>query len=426
MNQHRIMKWGLRIGVLVVLSGIGCGSSGSNSASGSSNSVASTTSGSSTGATNGNATTGSSAGAGTTGGGTTGGTVGGSTTGGSSTGTACLDPSPFASAFTIADTAFCAVAIYTADEAAFSMPSWGSHHGPLVVTQAATDGGVTLERWSVQPGTSALTKQSTYVSAVVPDMAYLGGQANDLPFFGWTTVFWTGPSPVTTGSIAAIASGAVAESYTVNGPYWVAGISDGQGQGRLLYTGLSPLGMPATTTNGLYAADACSLPMQELGAGTGCSASALISAWDETPGPVAVDKGGNAFAVLNSFSTGNQDARGFLAANVARGQGATPGVPLFTLDGHAGGLAAITPTSTTTGLLVFQPFDATTSDALDIVEQAYTAGTDIAPMGTPTTLLQVPAGTSTGLSFMTDDTDRLWVAFTGASSTTYVVLARVP
>ena len=209
-------------------------------------------------------------------------------------------------------------------------------------------------------------------------------------------------------------------------PYWLAGISDGQGQGRLLYTGLSALGSPSADVNGLYAADACASPSQELGAGTGCGASALISSWGEEAGPVAVDSAGNAFAVLTSASSSKQEARGFLAANVARGQGATPGVTLFTVGGFAGSLAAIAPTSSAAGLVVFQPLDATTFDALDVVEQAYTTASDIAPMGASAPLLHVPAGSTSGLSFMTDDADRLWVGYTGAGTTTYVVLGSVP
>ena len=60
---------------------------------------------------------------------------------------------------------------------------------------------MTLERWSVQPGTSALAKQSTSVAGVVPDDAYLGSLASDLPFFGWTAIFWAGALPGAAGSI---------------------------------------------------------------------------------------------------------------------------------------------------------------------------------------------------------------------------------
>ncbi len=78
-------------------------------------------------------------------------------------------------------------------------------------------------------------------------------------------------------------------------------------------------------------------------------------------------------------------------------------------------------------MLVFQSYDETTDDALDIVAQRYTvSGTVTASATTPTTLLKVPAMTMTGYPFMTDNADRLWVAVPGATSTTYVVIARVP
>ena len=341
----------------------------------------------------------------------------------------CLDATEsatFGSAFTIEDPAFCAVAIYTAPASlGATQPSWGSHHGPLTVTLDPSGGGVTLERWTVPAGaTGTLGKQMADVAAGVPSGAALASQAIDLPFFNWTAIGWTGPAPATTGAIEVIANGSVAATYTENAVFAFAGVSDGNGQGRLLFTGLSPLGSPSSDTNGVYAADACSSPVQALGAGSGCNASALISGWDDEPGPLVVDKTGNGFAVLTSVS-GTQEARGFSAANVARGEGATAGVVLFTVNGFAGSLAAITPTATNDGVLVFQPFNQTTFDALDVVAQKYTAQADIAASGTPSPFLHVPVET-TGLSVMTDDTDRLWVAYSDATTTTYVVLARVP
>ena len=316
--------------------------------------------------------------------------TGGAGDGGS--GATCLSATAYAGLFTIDDTAFCAVAVYTADEALSSQPSWGSHGGPLTMVADTTGGGVTLERWTAPAGAmGALTKATTHVAAGVPTGAYLNAQANDLPFFGWTAISWTGPGTATTGQIALIASGAVATTYTANGPYWLAGISDGASQGRLLFTGLSPLGAPTTDMNGLYAADACSAPMPELGAGTGCAASQLIDAWDEDSGPIALDKNGNAFVVLTSATDGNQEARGYAAAQVARGAPAVTGATLFTVDGFSGSLAALAPTASAPGLVVFEPFDATTYFALDVIEQAYTVTGDVvAASGTPTKLLTVP------------------------------------
>jgi hypothetical protein len=250
-------------------------------------------------------------------------------------------------------------------------------------------------------------------------------QANDLPFFEWTAISWTGPG--TAGQIALIAIGAVATTYTANGPYWLAGVSGGASPGRLLFTGLSPLGAPTTDVNGLYAADACSAPMPELGAGTGCAASQLIDAWDEDSGPLALDKNGNALVVLTSTTTGNQEARGYTAAQIVRGAPAVVGATLFTVDGYSGSLAALAPTASAPGLVVFQPFDTTTFFGLDVIEQGYTVTGDVlAASGMPATLLTVPTMMMTGPAFITDATDRLWVAVSGTATTTYVVLQRTP
>jgi hypothetical protein len=331
--------------------------------------------------------------------------------------------------FTIDDPAFCAVAVYTASEALSSQPSWGSHDGPLTMVADTSGGGVTLERWTAPAGAmGALTKTTTHVAAGVPTGAYLNAQANDLPFFGWTAISWTGPGAVTTGPIAMIASGAVATTYTANGPYWVAGVTGGSAQGRLLYTALSPIGAPTADVNGLYAADACSAPMPELGAGTGCAAPMLIDAWDQYSGPVVVNKNGDAFVVLTDATTGNQEARGYAAAQVVSGAPAAKGATLFTVDGFSGSLAALAPTASAPGLVVFQPVDSTTYDVLDVIEQTYTVsgGAVVPGSGMPTTMLTVPAMMTTGVSFMTDGTDRLWVGVPGASTTTYVVLQRTP
>jgi len=335
----------------------------------------------------------------------------------------CLDSSVFANAFTIADATFCAVAVYTAPESiGFQAPTWGSHGGPLVVQQG-TGTGVTLERWTAPAGTTGtMTVQTTPVADALPASTYLGAQALDLPFFGWTAISWTNPFPDSTGQFELVASGAVATSYTVNAPYGVAGVAAASSLGRLLYTGLSPLGAPTTSMPGLYAADACSSPAQVLGAGTGCSAPALVAAWGDSAGPVVTDANGDAFAVMTSFANGTQEARGFAASSVARGAAATSGVLLFSMDGYASSLAALAPSGNAPGLVVFQPFDSTTNDALDVVEQKFTTTSGLAAMGTPTKMLTVAPGQS--LSLLVDGSERLWVAVSSSSSTKYVVLAR--
>ena len=335
---------------------------------------------------------------------------------------ACLDPSAFSSSFTIADASFCAVAVYTAPEAlGYQAPTWGSHGGPLVV-QKGTGTGVTLERWTAPTGTTGtMTVQTTPVAAALPTGNYLGAQALDLPFFGWTAISWT--TTDLTGQFEMIASGAIATSYTANGPYSAGAVAAASSLGRFFYSGLSPLGMPTLAMNGLYAADACSSPAQALGTGTGCAGPALVAAWGDSSGPVAVDSSGDVFAVMTSFA-GTQEARGFFASAVARGAAATVGVSLFTMAGFSGSLAALTPTATANGLVIFQPIDSTTFAPLDVIAQQFTTGTTLAAMGTPTKLLSMASGQTQGVSFLVDGSQRLWVAVNGTSSTKYVVLAR--
>jgi len=337
----------------------------------------------------------------------------------------------FSSSFTIADSTFCAVALYTASESiGFQAPTWGSHGGPLIVQPATTGAagasgtGVTLERWTAPTGsTGAMTVQTTPVASAFPTGTFLGAQALDLPFFGWTAISWTNPFPNPSGQFEMVANGAVVAMYDVNGPFGVAAVPAASSLGRLLYSGLSPLGMATTATNGLYAADACSSPAQALGTGTGCSASAVVAAWGDSSGPVVADSNGDVFAVMSSISAGSQEARGFLASAIGRGAAATTGVTLFTMSGFPGSLAALSPSGSAPGVVALQPFDATSFDALDVIEQKFTTGSSLAAMGTQTALLTVPSQ-SPGLALLVDDSQRLWVGVSGASSTTYVVLAR--
>ena len=341
-------------------------------------------------------------------------------------GASCVDASTYADLFTIVDTSFCAVALYTADEPlGFQAPTWGAHGGPLWSVPDAAGGGVTIERWTAPSGaTGALGKQVTHVDAMIPAGAFAGAQALDLPFFGWTAISWSGAFPDTQGKLLALSGAKVDRGYDVNGAYAIGAVGDAT-SGRLLYTGLSPLGDAAVAVSGFYAADACDTPMPDLGAGQGCEASKEIAAWGDSSGPVALDLDGNAFVVLPSFATGDQEARGFAKAEIARGAKATPGASLFTLPGFGSALAAIAPRSGNPGLLVFQPFDATATP-LDVVAQRYTASGAITADGAPTKLLAVSSSSPASLSIITDDAGRLWVAASHDATTTFVVLDRAP
>jgi hypothetical protein len=427
MNRSYAWLGILGASVAVAMAG-GCGgaSSGATGAGGKGTGASSSSTGPTTTSSSGTGTGGMGTSSSTTSS-STGGTGGDGGAGGG-TGGACLDASDYVGTFAIVDTAFCAVAVYTANEALSSSPSWGTHGGPLAFVADAAGGGVTLERWTAPAAAmGGLTRTTTHVAAGAPSGALFGAQANDLPFFGWTALSWTGPSPSTAGQVVLVSGGSAGTTYPVNGVLALAGVSDGAGQGRVLYTGLSPLGAPTTTVNGLYAADACSTPTPALGAGQGCATSTLVDAWDEYPGPVAVNKNGDAFVVLTSASAGTQEARGYAAVQVRRGAPAVEGATLFTVGGTSGALAALAPTAGASGLVVFQPFDFSSGEALDVIEQAYSvSGGVVAASGNPTTLLHVPSGSTTGYPFFTDGMDRLWVAVSGATSTTYVVLVRQP
>jgi hypothetical protein len=327
--------------------------------------------------------------------------------------------------FAIADSTFCAVALYTAPEFLnYQAPTWGSHGGPLVVQADTTGTGVTLERWTTPAGsTGVMTVQTTAVASALPAGTYIGAQAVDLPFFAWTAISYTNAFPMTTGKFEMISAGAIAQSYDANGPFGVAAVPAPSSLGRLLFSALAPLGATTGSTNGLYQADACSSPSEDLGAGTGCSASALVAGWGDSSGPVVADSNGDVVAVMNSFANGNQEARGFLASDIARGAPATAGVTLFTLDGYSGSLAALSPTATAPGVVVFQGFDSVTTDPVDVVQQKFTTDGALAAMGTPSPLLTVASG-QPGLAFLVDGSERLWAATSAGSSTTYIVLAR--
>lgn len=362
--------------------------------------------------------------------------VGGAGGGG---GGGCLPASVHEAYFSLAETSLCAVATYDAPvtlgydaDAGYylRLAMWGNHGGPVTVDPGAA-GAFDLVRWSAPAGASGtLTAAHTTVDAGIPEGVFLGPQALDLPFFGWTALGWTGAFPNTEGELLVAANGAKTASFAVNGFYAAAAVPGPAGQGRLVYSGLSVLGDTALGANGLYAADSCGdaasgslLP----GGAADCGAPTLVAAWGDASGPVAVDHAGAVFAVLTSFD-GTQEARGFAANTIARGAPPTEGTELFTLPGFGSTLAALAPTTDGPGLLLFQPNAASDPfDALDVVAQRFTSdGDTLSAEGTPTPAL-VLTTPNTALDLFTDADGRLWVGVTKApGETLFVVLDRVP
>ncbi len=352
----------------------------------------------------------------------------------------CLDAAAFSGTFALKDDSLCVVGVHEAAvglgydaTAMFARePSWGRHGGPVTISPGAA-GDVTVDRWSVPADAMGpLTSQSATVSAMIPAGAFLGAQAVDLPFFGWTLLSFTGAYPMTQGKAILINGDAVAASYDVNGLYAGTGVGTA-GAGRLLYTGLSMLEDASSNKNALYAADSCgtagAMP-RLLPAGDGsCGAPIEVAAFGDASGPVAVDEKGDVFVAMSSFDN-TQEIRGFSAQSVSRGAKAVAGDALFKLPGFGSSLAALAPTATKPGIVAFQPSDGMTYAALDVVAQHFTvdgAGVHPSdPVDAPKALLTL-AQAGTALALFTDDNGRLWVGAPKAGGgTTFFVIARRP
>jgi hypothetical protein len=342
---------------------------------------------------------------------------------------ACLDAAAIADVLTLKDDTLCAVARYDADEElGFNTPSWGSHGGPLTV-RVGVNGAFDLVRWTPPAGEKvALTKKATSFDAKIPATGFLGGQAVDLPFFGWTALSWTGAYPDLAGELLLVKGSAIDKRYPTNGAFATAGSSGADAQGRLLLTGLSPVGDAKAGDNALYAADTCGTAAQPSllpGQDASCKAPIDVASWGDSSGPVTFDHDGNAFAVMTSFD-GTQEARGFDAASIARGAGPTAGVKLFAIEGYGANVAALAPTGAAPGIVAYQPSSGTTFKPEDLLEQQYTVtGGKLAAVGTPKPMIHATTADAF-LYVMADDHQHLWVGTDLGAGATYVVLARKP
>jgi hypothetical protein len=321
------------------------------------------------------------------------------------------------------------VAIYNAnvDLGYLMTPTWGRHGGPMTA-DLGVNGDVEVTRWKLPAApTGELTMQTMKIPAGVPATAFFGAQVIDAPFFNWTALSWSGAFPSIEGEVV-LADGAVIEArYDVQSFFSGVAIGDASGQGRFLYTGLSPLEDPAVGKSALYAADSCGtkamsprlLPEGDVS----CGPPIEVAAWGDSSGPVAADGDGNVFAVLSSFGSSDQEARGFAATAIQRGAPPAAGDMLFKLPGYGMSLAALAPTEGGPGLLAFQPSDM--SGALDIVEQKYSVtGGAIKPEGSVDVLLKL-AKPGTSVALFSDDEGRLWAGCPDSGRTLFLVLARV-
>lgn len=356
----------------------------------------------------------------------------GGDSGGGGAGVACLPDSATASLFTLSADDLCAVAVYTAAGAiAYQQPTWGAHGGPLLVTQGPGDGEVTLARWTPPNGAEGeMTIATETFDAKIPPGAFAGAEALDLGFRSGTAVSYSNAFPDTSGELVILGGASAEERYPVNGIFSMLALpaAGGDMTGRLAYTGLSLLGDAAAGTNGLYAADDCDGSLLP-GADPACAAPIEVAAWGDASGPVVSDSQGNAFVVMTNFA-GDQVARAFAGAKITEGAPPTDGDELFTLDGFGQSLAAIAPSGAAPGIVAFQPSDAMSFEALDVLQIRYSAsGQAITAQDPPAALLTFPSP-NTPVALITDPQDRLWVGVPvidgGATTTTFVVLTRKP
>jgi hypothetical protein len=400
-----------------------------------------TTSGATTTAGAGGSGTTGAGGSSTTGSGgsSAGGAGGGATTGSGGSAATCLDAGAFDDDFALTDDALCVVAAYTADvvlgydvDADYTRePSWGRHGG--LVTMTPTASGASIERWTAPAGAGgALTKQAESVTLTFPAGSFVGAQAFDLPFFGWTALSYTGAFPDTKGEVFLVKGSALEASYPVNGLYAIAGLGSAN-EGRLVYSGLGALGDANGDTTGLYAADSCGSvgmdPRLSPDGDASCGASLAIAAWGDASGPIAADASGNLFAVDTSFD-GTQELRGFAASTIARGAGPASGDVVMALPGFGVSIAALAPTDAAPGLLAFQPSDPNTYEALDVVEQRFTIDgatiTPSDPTDAPKKLLHFTTA-NTPAHLVADGAGRLWMGVPASdTSTRFYVIARKP
>jgi hypothetical protein len=397
--------------LLPVLTAAGCGGGGDT-----------TTTTTTTTGPGGSGGSGGSGGAGANGGSGGAGATGGSGGAGGAEIT-CLPEAAYQSLFTIVAPDLCAVAVYTADATiAYQQPTWGDHGGPLLVEAGPAEGQVTLLRWTPPKGAEgAVTIAKTVVDAKIPAGAFVGGEALDLGFRSGTAISHQGMFPDTQGEMIVVDGSDTTERYETNGLFSMATHfkqPDGS-TGRFLHTGLSPLGDNVAGANGLYAADDCA------GDFISCAAGIQVAGWGDSSGPVVLDAQGNGFAVMTNFA-GDQVARAFASATLAKGAAPTGGDVLFGLAGFGLGLAVIAPTDSAQGIVAFQPSDAMTFEALDVIELRYTATNDtVTAKTTPKTLFALPTP-NTPVALLVDPQDRLWVGVPSATGTTFVVITRKP
>lgn len=342
----------------------------------------------------------------------------------------CLEAAGTDPFFTLADATKCVVARYEVATGRLGALSWGRHNGPLGFEGSATPRIVRYSVPTTATGAATIERGDVAVTGVPMD-AFWGSLALDLPHFNATMFSYTGSGAGFPGEVFVTGGGTLTR-YHANGFYAAAVLGNGT-KIRLLYTGLGALSATKSTDNagGLYAADNCESmktdPRFVPAAGEACAAPQKIATWEAgSSGPVAVDRNGNAFAILSKFG-GKQELRAFEKSTIAYGAGPTAGNTLFSDSQYTGDLIA-------DGTAVYwQPNDPTAFAPLDPMMLGYTVSAKtIAPSGAPQPFLKMKVP-GTPLSMVADPRGAIWVGVpgpatsdAGPTSSTLFVIAKRP
>jgi hypothetical protein len=288
-------------------------------------------------------------------------------------------------------------------------PTWGRHDGLL--TLATRGASLTRTRWSLDGDLLVGAEDPSVTIADLPGDAFWGGLTVDSDVAAeYSVAGWSGQDFFNDGELVGFGAAAVQVSRgNATGVFGV--VTVGQ---RVLYTGLSPVGGPAEGRPGLYAAELAS-------AASGFEGSTLVDEFGQATGPLALDADGRLFAIMTNFGDGTQEVRTYAAADVDSASPPVVGASFATLDGYGDALAALAPTASAPGLLVFQPNDAA-GPHQPVVLWRYAA--DGAPEGATPSAWFTPDAPDTNVTLTSDDDGQLWVGIDGGATSTLYVFAR--
>lgn len=341
-----------------------------------------------------------------------------------------LEPSTYADLVTIDPSfPFAVTAKHAADDSILGS-RWGRHGGPIVTTGTYGSSGAASPKvvaWTVSGGpTAAATRKDTPIvpaSALPASLFYGADGMVDLPFGSLSLLSYSGSGAAFAGEalLYTAAYDRVQSRAKVNGFYSGIGVESASGP-LLVYSGLSPLSVAASSTNdnGLYAAPVCE---GTLLAPAPCAAPWKLFAWRGASGPVAVDAIGDVFVGASLTGASTSDAvLGLARGQLGSGTLAAPATIAEIDSGGTSSIAAVSPEGDAPGWVLGLGYDG----ASPIYAASYTSdGAAVAPGTTKKNAITKGSGV-TGISVFTDSDGDLWLAVTKGTTGSYLELRRKP